>query len=389
MQLNIGEKRPLSAIGVGQRFTVSVDHGDPALDVALFSLDAAQKIGDDRYTMLFSQPETPGGEIRMSRPVGGTTSFDVDLSRLPATVDRMVLTATHDSRPVSQTLPLVVTVGDASFDVGRFLQQEKAVKLVEIYRYKGEWRLGAVAQGFNGGLADLVRHFGGEVDGADAPAPAAPASAHAPVATPAPVATSSPAPVSGPAKVSLRKNQSVSLAKKGDSFGEMVLNLNWSQPGGMFARAVDLDLGCLFELDDGRYGVVQALGRSFGNYDQEPYIELSGDDRTGAVSAGETIRINGRHFHRIRRMAVFGLIYEGAPNWDATDGVITVKAPGQPEIEVRITGGDNRKRLCGVALIENDGGQMKITSLVSYHQDQEQYANSLGFRMRWQRASKD
>lgn len=190
-------------------------------------------------------------------------------------------------------------------------------------------------------------------------------------------------------KVSLRKNESVSLAKRGGSFGEAILNLNWTQPRGMFAKAIDLDLGCLFELEDGRCGVVQALGHSFGNYHSEPYLELSGDDRTGAISAGETIRINGSQFQRIRRLAVFGLIYDGVPNWNATDGIITIRMPDQPEIEVRLTGGDNGKRLCGVALIENVRGEMKITSLVSYHRDQEDYANSQGFRMRWQSATKD
>ena len=395
MQLTIGEKKPLSAIGVATRFTAIIDHGATDLDVALFSLGANQQIEDDRYSVLFSQPETPHGEIRMAKPVPGSTSFDIDLARIPASIERMVLTATHDTRPVSQTLPLVVTIGNASFDVGRFLKQEKAVKLVEIYRHKGEWRLGAVAQGFNGGLADLVRHFGGEVDGNDNQAPSPPPVSTSQITQAPPASPSAVTPSTSSGKVSLKKNESVSLAKKGDSFGEMILNLNWnqqSQAKGFFSRsssAVDLDLGCLFELEDGRCGVVQALGRAYGNYNAEPYIELSGDDRTGAISAGETIRINGKQFHRIRRLAVFGLIYDGAPNWDATDGIITIKLPGQPVVEVRLTGGDNTKRLCGVALIENVNAQMKITSIVSYHRDQEEYSNSLGFPLRWRAARKD
>ena len=45
--------------------------------------------------------------------------------------------------------------------------------------------------------------------------------------------------------------------------GELRVNLNWNQgkSGGMFHKssAIDLDLGCLYELADGRKGVVQAL----------------------------------------------------------------------------------------------------------------------------------
>src|SRR3546814_4408201 len=88
-----------------------------------------------------------------------------------------------------------------------------------------------------------------------------------------------------------------------------------------------------------RKGVIQALGRSFGDFNQEPWISLSGDDRTGAVTGGETIRVNGRFFDRIKRIAVFALIYDGVPNWNKTDGVVRMNISGQPEIEVRIEEG--------------------------------------------------
>src|SRR3546814_18681145 len=67
-------------------------------------------------------------------------------------------------------------------------------------------------------------------------------------------------------------------------------------------------------MQDGYKGVIQALGRSFGDFNQAPWISLSGDDRTGAVTGGETIRVNGRFFDRIKRIAVFALIYDGVPN---------------------------------------------------------------------------
>src|SRR3546814_4228383 len=103
----------------------------------------------------------------------------------------------------------------------------------------------------------------------------------------------------------------------GDTFGEIVLNLNWTQgtqKKGFFGGGsgnIDLDLGVLFEMQDGYKGVIQALGRSFGDFNQEPWISLSGDDRTCAVTGVETIRVNGRFFDRIKRIAVFALIY----NW--------------------------------------------------------------------------
>ncbi|WP_394651787.1 VWA domain-containing protein, partial [uncultured Acinetobacter sp.] len=41
--------------------------------------------------------------------------------------------------------------------------QERATMLIEIYLKDGIWRLAAIGQGFNAGLAALIQHFGGEV----------------------------------------------------------------------------------------------------------------------------------------------------------------------------------------------------------------------------------
>jgi hypothetical protein len=46
---------------------------------------------------------------------------------------------------------------------GSDFQDEKAVMLGELYRKDGLWRFSAIGQGFNGGMAALVKHFGGEV----------------------------------------------------------------------------------------------------------------------------------------------------------------------------------------------------------------------------------
>ena len=107
--------------------------------------------------------------------------------------------------------------------------------------------------------------------------------------------------------ISLVKGQKISLEKKSpEGLGEILINLNWnSQPvkQGFFggSSGIDLDLGCLYELKDGRKGVVQALGNAFGSLNQPPYISLDGDDRTGAVKTGENLRINGNTFTVVLR----------------------------------------------------------------------------------------
>ena len=145
----------------------------------------------------------------------------------------------------------------------------------------------------------------------------------------------------------------------------------------------------LFELDDGFKGCIQALGSTFGSFNTEPFIELSGDDRTGAVAAGETIRVNGRYFDRIRRLAIFALIYDGAPNWQQTDGVVRMNIPGQPEIEVRMDEGRNDLRLCGIALIDNIGGELRMQRHMRYYASQKPFADDVGIFLNWRAGFKD
>jgi tellurite resistance protein TerA len=195
-------------------------------------------------------------------------------------------------------------------------------------------------------------------------------------------------------KVTLDKpGQSVNLEKRGGSFGEIVVNLNWSRGGkkSFFGgnNAIDLDLGCLFEMNNGAIGVVQALGRVFGSYHQPPFIALDGDDRTGDVSKGETMRINGAYWNELRRIAIFANIYDGAPNWSTTDGVVSVSMPDQPPIEVRMTEGRNDMRLCGVVLLENVGGQLRATRIVQYYRDQSELDRAYGWGLRWTTGRKD
>lgn len=393
MQLQRGEKRGLADLGIGNALTIKVDFDLPGADIAAFGLDAAKKIGDDRYVVLFSNPRSPNGEVAMTSSSDSAT-FTLALDSLPASIDRIVFTATHDTRPISDAKPLVVSIdGKASFNVAENLTTEKAVMMIEVYRHSSGWKLGTIAAGFAGGLASLIQHFGGEVEAPAAPPPPPPAAAPLPPPPPPPPPPAAPVSLK---KITLEKsNSSVSLKKSGESFGEINLNLNWNQAkekGGFFgggAKGIDLDLGVLFELNDGSKGVIQALGNSFGRYDYAPWIELSGDDRTGAVTSGETIRVNGRYFDNIRRLAVFANIYDGVPNWAKTDGVVRMNIPGQPEIEVRMDEGRDNCRLCGIAVIDNVGGQLQIERHMQYYRDQKEYADRIGIILRWTAGSKD
>ena len=186
--------------------------------------------------------------------------------------------------------------------------------------------------------------------------------------------------------VELKKGQKVNLKKKA-SIGEILINLNWDQPKKRFLFApkpIDLDLGCLYELKNGRKGTVQALGNAFGSLNAEPWIALDGDDRTGASEGGENLRINGAKIPDIKRVLVYTFIYEGAANWQTANGVVTLRYPGNEDIIVRMDEYNNARRMCAIALLENNGGdEFTVEKQVTFFDGHAQMDKAYGWGMRW------
>lgn len=216
----------------------------------------------------------------------------------------------------------------------------------------------------------------------------------------APSPASVPPPAAGVSltKVTLTKSSpSVSLTKQ---TGRMRVNLNWDArkqapaATGFFKRraessGIDLDLGCLYELTTGQKGVVQALGNSFGSFDVAPFIVLSGDDRSGADVGGESMYINLAHAHDIRRILVFANIYEGVASFDQANGVVTLEPPDGAPIEVRLDEQAGGSRMCAIALIEGNGGQLSVRREVRYIQGaQDALDKAYGWGMNWARGRK-
>ena len=201
-------------------------------------------------------------------------------------------------------------------------------------------------------------------------------------------------------KVTLTKSEpTVSLTKDTGAAGAMRVNLNWNarpqQSSGLFRRGpsnIDLDLGCLYEYNDGSKGVVQALGEAFRDYHvsgPDPICRLDGDDRTGSNSGGENLFIDLRQIDNIRRILVFAYIYEGVPSWAAADGVITLFPLGGPQIEVRLDESDELSPMCAIATLWNSGDGLAIRREVQYIRgDQSDLDRAYQWGMRWTAGSK-
>jgi len=232
------------------------------------------------------------------------------------------------------------------------------------------------------------------IDYTKRPKPAAGPDAQAAQPGPAAGQPGAAAPVSL-SKVTLTKAApTVSLTKQGSSTGVLRVNLNWNaRPaggGGLFKRSapsLDLDLGCLYEFTDGTKGVVQALGNAFTASPRgvgETVIRLDGDDRSGSRSEGENLLINLGYAHQIKRVLVFALIYEGAANWAAADGVVTLYPATGPQVEVRLDETRDGARICGIALLESSNGELSVRREVNYiNGSQSALDRAYGWGMNW------
>ncbi|MBL7519174.1 VWA domain-containing protein [Frankia sp. CNm7] len=206
-QLTPGGNAPLS----GGPVSATVTAAGRAIDVSAVLLTAAGKVRGDDDLVFFNHPAQDG--VRLD---GATVT--VDITRIPATVAKVVVTASIDAARATAVFdaastPTVEIVDGASrfaFAPPALTHGETIVLLAEIYRRNDQWKVRAVGQGYATGLAGLASDFGIVVDDPGTPAqtsarpvgpsPAAPPAPPGPAAPPASVghpAMAAPPPAGG------------------------------------------------------------------------------------------------------------------------------------------------------------------------------------------------
>ncbi|MGW3954189.1 TerD family protein [Streptomyces sp. NPDC004752] len=384
--------------------------GVPDVDASALLL-VAGKVRSDGDFVFYNQPAHSSGAVRHEgkRNAAGrvTDTLFVDLARVEAAVERVVLAASADGGTFGRVPDLYIAVTDAARGdaVARFDSMgatvETAFVLGEFYRRQGGWKFRAVGQGYGSGLEGLATDFGITVDEPQHTAPPAPPAtavrppvppppAAPPPARTAPPTVTAPPPVGQPVplppppsaapvrpgKVTLTKAApTVSLAKQGGTSGALRVNLNWQtrkqfsgwgRRHGAAHSDLDLDLCALYELADGRKGVVQALGNAFGSLHRPPYIHLDGDDRTGAQASGENLTVNLDHTQDFRRILVFVTIYEGADSFVDLHATVTLRPQHGAPVEFSLDECRVPSTVCALALITNTGGDLVVRREAQY-----------------------
>ncbi len=179
-------------------------------------------------------------------------------------------------------------------------------------------------------------------------------------------------------------------------FENIRISLSWDEmrvenksfPGKFFkkyvTKPVDIDLGCLYELQNGERGVLQAFGDCYGAFNEPPYISLSEDERTGeTVGDDEYLMINGKHWPEIKRLLLYVYIYDGAPHWASIKPRIFIDVPGERDMEARLGVTDSKLVLCAVGGIENVRNGMKIVNFTEYFPGHAEMDRAFGFGLQW------
>lgn len=185
--------------------------------------------------------------------------------------------------------------------------------------------------------------------------------------------------------------------------GEIVINLDWNKGGFLkMGGAVDLDLGCFYELRNGRKQLIDGLQFSHGrggnrhqvtnqgSYDHAPYIWHQGDDRGGGTSSGETILVNPNGASQIKRIIVYTFIYEGVTKWSETNAVVKVRVPGSEEVIVEMGQQVSNKRFCAIAQLDfGTDNSITVKKLVTFHDGHSDCDKIYGWGFNYTPGSKD
>ena len=156
----------------------STDGQDFDLDASAFLLKADGKVRADSDFIFYNQLKSVDGSVehtgdnRTGEGDGDDEAIKVDLSKVPAEIDKIAFTVTiHEAEARRQNFGQVrnafirIVNQDSNSEVARYdlaedASTDTAMIFAELYRNGSEWKFRAVGQGFQGGLKPLAESYG-------------------------------------------------------------------------------------------------------------------------------------------------------------------------------------------------------------------------------------
>ena len=165
-------------VGLGWDVNRYDGQADFDLDASAFLLGANGRVPCDEDFVFYGNQSHKsgsvlhGGDNRTGAGEGDDEQIAVDLSLVPANIERIAITVTiyeaNESRQnfgqVSNAFVRIVDEVTGSeivrYDLEEDFSIETALVVGELYRHNGEWKFNAIGSGFQGGLEALCRNFG-------------------------------------------------------------------------------------------------------------------------------------------------------------------------------------------------------------------------------------
>ena len=156
----------------------ATDGQDFDLDASAFLLTSTGKVRGDNDFIFYNnlsdaaQSVVHAGDNRTGGGDGDDESLKVDLTKIPAEVDKIAFTVTiHDAEARRQSFgqvggAFIRLVNDATgvevarYDLSEDASTETAMIFGELYRHNNEWKFRAVGQGYAGGLKAMCDQYG-------------------------------------------------------------------------------------------------------------------------------------------------------------------------------------------------------------------------------------
>lgn len=170
-----GLSKIMIGLGWDERAT---DGAEFDLDASAFVLGSNDRVRSDSDFIFYNNLRSADGSVehagdnRTGGGDGDDEQIKVDLSRVPADVQKIAVTVTiHDGETRRQNFGMVsnafIRVVDESsgreitrYDLNEDASVETAMIFGEVYRHNSDWKFRAVGQGFKGGLGPLARNYG-------------------------------------------------------------------------------------------------------------------------------------------------------------------------------------------------------------------------------------
>lgn len=179
-KISLAKEAPgLKNVHVGLGWEARATDGAPFdVDASCFMLNDSGKVRSDADFIFYNQLQSADGSVKHSgdNRTGDSEGDDevimVQLEQVPADVAKLAFVVTiHEADVRRQNFGQIsnayirIVNADTNQEIARYDLSEDAstntaMIFGELYRYGGEWRFGAVGQGYDGGLGPLARAYG-------------------------------------------------------------------------------------------------------------------------------------------------------------------------------------------------------------------------------------